>query len=131
MAKLYLKLTFWMLRSILSGKWNRNLNLVRTLRAFLVESALSFRPSTSWNKPSAQDLASGKMKQIHMKQMLVNLKVQDWNKFTMLTNLNNFNNNKALHWEKKEYIAFLIIRKHSHISASAHSFANYKETLTH
>lgn len=39
------------------GRLKRNLNLWSTLSAFLVESALSFRPSTSWNNVSAVLLA--------------------------------------------------------------------------
>lgn len=37
----------------------RNLKRCRTLRAFRVESALSFRPNTSWNRVSAVSLAPG------------------------------------------------------------------------
>lgn len=56
-AKLILICTFWMLRSMLSGRLNRNLKRCRTLSAFRVESALSFRPKTSWKRVSAVSLA--------------------------------------------------------------------------
>lgn len=49
--------TFWMLRSMLSGRLKRNLKRCRTLRALRVESALSFRPRTSWKRVSAVSLA--------------------------------------------------------------------------
>lgn len=52
--------TFWMLRSMLSGRLKRNLKRCRTLRAFRVESALSFRPRTSWKRVSAVSLAPTK-----------------------------------------------------------------------
>jgi hypothetical protein len=39
-----------------AGRWNRNLNLLRTVSAFLVLSALSFLPSTSKNILSASSL---------------------------------------------------------------------------
>ena len=54
-----------MFLSMHCGRLNRNLNLCRTLRAFLVLSASSLRPNTSWNKPSAFLLAPvGKKKSI-------------------------------------------------------------------
>ena len=46
-----------MFLSMFRGRLKRNLNLWSTLSAFLVESALSFRPSTSWNNVSAVLLA--------------------------------------------------------------------------
>lgn len=49
--------TFWMLRSMLSGRLKRNLKRCRTLSALRVESALSFRPRTSWKRVSAVSLA--------------------------------------------------------------------------
>lgn len=49
--------TFWMLRSMLSGRLKRNLKRCRTLSALRVESALSFRPKTSWKRVSAVSLA--------------------------------------------------------------------------
>lgn len=49
--------TFRMLRSMLRGRLKRNLKRCRTLRAFRVESALSFLPNTSWNRASAVSLA--------------------------------------------------------------------------
>lgn len=49
--------TFWILRSMLSGRLKRNLKRCRTLSALRVESALSFRPKTSWNRVSAVSLA--------------------------------------------------------------------------
>lgn len=49
--------TFWMLRSMLSGRLKRNLKRCRTLSALRVESALSLRPRTSWKRVSAVWLA--------------------------------------------------------------------------
>lgn len=46
-----------MLRSMLSGRLKRNLKRCRTLSALRVESALSFRPRTSWKRVSAVSLA--------------------------------------------------------------------------
>ena len=43
---------------MLAGKLKRNRNLLRTLRAFLVESARSFLPKTSTNIWSASFLAA-------------------------------------------------------------------------
>lgn len=60
-------LTFWMLRSMLSGRLKRNLKRWSTLRALRVESALSFRPKTSWNKVSAVLLAPVRGRE-HMKE---------------------------------------------------------------
>lgn len=42
---------------MLSGRLKRNLKRCSTLRALRVESALSFRPKTSWNRVSAVSLA--------------------------------------------------------------------------
>lgn len=53
----YVDCTFWILRSMLSGRLKRNLKRCRTLSALRVESALSFRPKTSWNRVSAVSLA--------------------------------------------------------------------------
>ena len=60
--------TFWILRSMLSGRLKRNLNLCRTLRALRVESALSFRPSTSWNRVSAVSLAPTRQSNRHIEK---------------------------------------------------------------
>ena len=49
--------TNWIFLSILCGRLKRNLNLCRTLSAFLVLSASSLRAKTSWNNPSAFLLA--------------------------------------------------------------------------
>ena len=60
---LFVDRTFWMLRSMLSGRLNRNLKRCRTLSALRVESALSFRPKTSWKRVSAVSLAPTREKE--------------------------------------------------------------------
>lgn len=56
-----------MLRSMLSGRLKRNLKRCSTLSALRVESALSLRPKTSWNKVSAVLLAPERGRE-HMKE---------------------------------------------------------------
>lgn len=67
-----------MLRSMLSGRLNRNLKRCRTFSAFRVESALSFRPKTSWKRVSAVSLAPMRNKMIKEKKVDWNTTKQCW-----------------------------------------------------
>lgn len=66
--------TFSMLRSMLRGKLKRNLKRWRTLRALRVESALSFRPRTSWKRVSAVSLDPMKKRELKRQR-----KMRGWN----------------------------------------------------
>lgn len=91
---LFVDSTFWILRSMLSGRLKRNLKRCRTLSALRVESALSFRPKTSWKRVSAVSLAptrgTGERKSEWEKEKLRYYENKCWYHISLLMSVSGF-----------------------------------------